>query len=252
MIPVPTVTVWMEEESFTVPLCPESMLRAFLFEVKAMRISVKKLTLLAMLAALSYIIVALVRIQVVPATPFLKYEPKDVVITVGGFLFGPLEAFLVSLVVSLVEMVSISDTGIIGAVMNLLSTCAFTCVAAVVYKKKRSLRGAALGLAMGSLTMIAVMLLWNWLITPMYMGVARSAVEQMLLPMFLPFNALKAGLNSVLTMLLYKPLVTALRKLGLVEERPKQQEGSRWGFYLLTAVLLITCVLGCLALMGIL
>ena len=214
-----------------------------------MKLPVKKLVTLAMFAAMAYIMVFLIRI---PVVMFLKYEPKDVIITVGGFLFGPLEAFLVSLVVSLVEMVSISDTGIIGAVMNLLSTCAFTCVAAVVYKKKRSLRGAALGLAMGSLTMIAVMLLWNWLITPLYMGVARSAVEQMLLPMFLPFNALKAGLNSVLTMLLYKPLVTALRKLGLVEERPKQQEGSRWGFYLLTAVLLITCVLGCLALMGIL
>ena len=224
------------------------MLRAF-FVRCAMKLPVKKLVTLAMFAAMAYIMVFLIRI---PVVMFLKYEPKDVIITVGGFLFGPLEAFLVSLVVSLVEMVSISDTGIIGAVMNLLSTCAFTCVAAVVYKKKRSLRGAALGLAMGSLTMIAVMLLWNWLITPMYMGVARSAVEQMLLPMFLPFNALKAGLNSVLTMLLYKPLVTALRKLGLVEERPKQQEGSRWGFYLLTAVLLITCVLGCLALMGIL
>ena len=54
-----------------------------------MKISVKKLTLLAMLAALSYIIVALVRIPVVPATPFLTYEPKAVVSTVGAFPLGP-------------------------------------------------------------------------------------------------------------------------------------------------------------------
>ena len=74
----------------------------------------------------------------------------------------------------------------------------------------------------------------------------------MLLPMFLPFNLLKAGLNSVLTMLLYKPLVTALRKMGLVEQRPTQQEGSRMGFYLVAAALLVTCVLGCLVMMGIL
>ena len=214
-----------------------------------MKLSVKKQVTLAMFAAMAYIMVFLVRI---PVVLFLKYEPKDVIITVGGFLFGPLEAFLISLVVSLVEMVSISDTGIIGAVMNLLSTCAFACVAAAIYKQKRSLRGAAIGLGLGTVAMTAVMLLWNWLITPMYMGVARSAVEQMLLPMFLPFNLLKAGLNSVLTMLLYKPLVTALRKLGLVEQRPRQQEGSRWGFYLLAFALLITCVLGCLVLMGIL
>ncbi len=214
-----------------------------------MKFPVKKLVTLAMFAAIAYLMVLTIRI---PVVMFLKYEPKDVVVTVGGFLFGPLEAFLISLVVSLVEMVSISDTGIIGAVMNLLSTCAFACVAALVYKRHRSLRGAALGLVLGSVTMIVVMLLWNWLITPLYLGATREAVEQMLLPVFLPFNALKAGLNSVLTMLLYKPLVTALRKLGLVEQRPKSQEGSRWGFYLLALTLLVTCVLGCLVMMGIL
>ena len=212
-----------------------------------MKISTKKLVTLAMLAAIAYIMVFLVRIPVVLC---LKYEPKDVIITIGGFLFGPLEAFLVSLVVSLVEMVSISDTGFIGAIMNLLSSCSFACVAAFVYKRKRSLAGAALGLATGSVVMVIVMLLWNWLITPLYMEVPRAVVEGMLLPAFLPFNALKAGLNSVLTMLLYKPLVTALRKVGLVEQREGSAKGSKLGFYLIAALLLITCVLGCLVLSG--
>ena len=212
-----------------------------------MKISTKKLVTLAMLAAIAYIMVFLVRI---PVVLFLKYEPKDVIITIGGFLFGPLEAFLVSLVVSLVEMVSISDTGFIGAIMNLLSSCSFACVAAFVYKRKRSLAGAALGLATGSVVMVIVMLLWNWLITPLYMEVPRAVVEGMLLPAFLPFNALKAGLNSVLTMLLYKPLVTALRKVGLVEQREGSAKGSKLGFYLIAALLLITCVLGCLVLSG--
>ena len=214
-----------------------------------MKFSVKKMVTLAMMAAIAFIIVFIVRI---PVVLFLKYEPKDVIITIGGFLFGPLEAFLISLVVSLVEMVSISDTGPIGALMNLLSTCSFACVAALIYKRKRTLRGAACGLALGSVAMIVVMLLWNWLITPMYMQVPRSAVEGMLLPVFLPFNALKAGLNSVLTVVLYKPLVTALRKLGLVERRAHASEGSKLGFYLAAAAVLVSCVLGCLVMMGIL
>ena len=46
------------------------------------RFSVKKLVLLAMLAAVSYIIVALIRI---PVVLFLNYEPKDVIVTIGGF-----------------------------------------------------------------------------------------------------------------------------------------------------------------------
>ena len=212
-----------------------------------MKISTKKLVTLAMLAAIAYIMVFLVRI---PVVLFLKYEPKDVIITIGGFLFGPLEAFLISLVVSLVEMVSISDTGIIGAVMNLLSSCSFACVAAFVYKRRRSLAGAALGLAAGSVVMVIVMLLWNWLITPLYMEVSREMVAGLLLPAFLPFNALKTGLNSVLTMLLYKPLVTALRKVGLVEQREGSDKGSKLGFYLIAVLLLVTCVLGCLVLSG--
>ena len=211
------------------------------------RASVKKLVLLAMLAAMAYIIVSVIRI---PVVLFLKYEPKDVVITIGGFLLGPMASFIVSLVVSLLEMVTISETGPIGCLMNLISTCAFSCTAAALYKRKHTLGGAISGLVIGSAFMIVVMLLWNWLITPLYMGVDRSAVEGMLLPVFLPFNALKAGLNSAMVMLLYKPMSTGLRKTGLLEKSHGKASGSKIGFYLLAAVLLITCIILLLVLQG--
>ena len=82
--------------------------------------SVKKMVLLAMLAAVAYMMVTLIR---VPVVLFLKYEPKDVIITIGGFLLGPMAAFTTSLLVSLLEMVTISETGPIGTIMNLISTC---------------------------------------------------------------------------------------------------------------------------------
>ena len=211
------------------------------------RSSVKKIVLLAMLAAISYLIMSLVRI---PVVLFLKYEPKDVVITIGGFLFGPMASFVVSLVVSLLEMVTVSDTGPIGCVINLLSTCSFACTAAFIYKRKHTLNGAISGLAAGSVLMIVTMLLWNWLITPWYMGVDRATVESMLLPAFLPFNLLKAGLNSALTLSLYKPLVTALRKIRLIEYPSSGSSSSKHGVYLLAAILLITCILLLLALQG--
>lgn len=211
------------------------------------RASVKKLVLLAMLAAMAYIIVLVIRI---PVVLFLKYEPKDVVITIGGFLLGPMASFIVSMVVSLLEMVTISETGPIGCLMNLLSTCAFSCTAAALYKRKHTLGGAVSGLVIGSVFMIVVMLLWNWLITPLYMGVDRNAVEGMLLPVFLPFNALKAGLNSAMVMLLYKPMSTGLRKTGLLESSHGKPSGSKLGFYLLAAGLLITCIILLLVLQG--
>ena len=201
--------------------------------------TVKRLVLLAMLAAVAYMIVALVRI---PVVLFLSYEPKDVIVTIGGFLLGPMASFFVSLVVSLVEMVTISSTGPIGGLMNLLSTCAFSCTAAFVYKKRHTMAGAVCGLGLGSVTMIVVMLLWNWLITPLYMGVSRQAVTGMLLPVFLPFNALKACFNTAFVLMLYKPLVSALRKTGLVPTKPTKQGSAKIGVYLLAAALLASCI----------
>ncbi|MCA5577434.1 hypothetical protein [Enterocloster clostridioformis] len=75
---------------------------------------------------------------------------------------------------------------------------------------------AIIGLAAGCFTMICIMLLWNYLITLIYMGYPREAVVQLLLPAFLPFNLLKGGLNAAFTFLLYKPVVHALSKTGLV------------------------------------
>ena len=205
------------------------------------KINVKKMVLLAMLTAVAFLLVASVRI---PVVLFLNYEPKDVVIAIGGFLLGPMASLVVSLIVSLLEMVTISSTGPIGAVMNFLSTCSFACTAAVIYKRKRTLGGAVLGLTAGSVVMVAVMLLWNYLITPLYMtGTSRSDIAAMLIPVFLPFNALKAGFNTALTLLLYKPLVGALRKTGLVENRQQSAGKSKAGLYLLAFLLLATCLL---------
>lgn len=208
----------------------------------------RKLILIAMLAAVAYIIMVAIRI---PVVMFLKYEPKDVIITIGGFLLGPLASVIISLVVSLIEMVSVSETGPIGCIMNFLSTCSFACTAAVIYKRKRTLNGAVLGLLIGSVTMICVMLLWNWLITPLYLGGTREEIAAMLVPVFLPFNALKAGLNSALVLVLYKPLTTALRKTRLLPQSSQGKGKVMIGIYLLGFGLLITCILFLLAMQGI-
>ena len=210
------------------------------------RFSVKKLVLLAMLAAVAYVIVSFVRI---PVVGFLSYEPKDVIITIAGFILGPMASFLISFLVSALEMVTISDTGPIGALMNLISTCSFACTAALIYKRRHTMAGAVMGLLCGMVAMIAAMLLWNWLITPLYMGVSREQVEGMLLPMFLPFNALKGGLNCGFTLLLYKPLMAVLRRTGLVSASPSKG-GAKVGVYLFAAGLLVSGILLLLVLQG--
>ena len=213
------------------------------------KMTTKELTTLAMLTAIAYALVCCVRI---PIVLFLKYEPKDVVITIGGFLLGPTAALVSAFVVALIEMFTISDTGIIGCIMNFLSTCSFAIPAALCYKHRHTMKGAIVGLLTGTVVMVGTMLLWNYLITPLYMtGTSRSDIAGMLIPVFLPFNLLKAGLNSAFILLLYKPLVVSLRKAGLLPSTGTGVRVTKSGVTIFAALLLITCVLFVLVLRGI-
>lgn len=215
------------------------------------RSTVKTVTSLAMLTALTYL--AMLLSNLLPKVAgFLQMEVKGTVIAIGGFLFGPLSAAIISIVVAFIEMFTVSDTGIIGCIMNLLAACAFACPAAYIYQKNRTRKGAVMGLAVGIAALTVTMLLWNYLITPIYMHMDRSVVAAMLPTVFLPFNLVKGGLNMALTLVLYKPVVTALRKARLVPERENAQGSDRFdaGFLLFSFALLATFVVLVLVLAG--
>ncbi len=215
-----------------------------------MKLSTNRLVTLGMLSALAFAAVLLIRI---PVVQFLSYEPKDVIIVIGGFMFGPLAAALISVVVSLIEWVTISSTGWIGFIMNVLSTCAFACTASYMYKKNKQIKTAVLGLVTGIVFMTCVMILWNYLITPLYMGLPRVEIAKMLVPVFLPFNLLKGTLNAALAMLLYKPVVQALRKAHLIQ--PSKENANKKPFsmsvVLLSLFIIVTCVVVILVLQGV-
>ena len=206
------------------------------------RVSAKTVATIGMLCAIAF--VAKLISKVFPdVAGFLSFDLKDVIIVIGGFVMGPLTAAVISVIVSLIEMLTVSSTGLIGLLMNVLASCAFACVAAVIYHRRHSMIGAIIALAAGVLCMTAVMLLWNWLITPLYMHVDRAVVVSMLIPTFLPFNLVKGGINATLAMLLYKPVVTALRKAHLVEEGTGGRRTTKWGVFAVSVVLLATFVL---------
>jgi len=211
----------------------------------------KTLTTLGGFAAIACVLMIVVRI---PVVLFLSYEPKDVAIVMAGFIFGPVAVLALSLVVSFVEMVTISNTGPLGFIMNVISTCAFACTAAVIYKRRKTLAGAVVGLVCGVVLATAAMMLWNYIIVPIYMGLPREAVAGMLLPVFLPFNLVKGGLNMALTLLLYKPLIKALRSARLIPEGETQlvaTQSGKLGVFLVAGLVLISCILVVLVLQGI-
>ena len=219
--------------------------------MKEQKLSTRYLAVCGMFTAVAFLMVLISK--VIPnVAGFLSYEPKDAVIAIAGFIFGPLTCVLVSVLTSLIEMLTISSTGPYGFLMNVVSTCAFTVPAALLYRRFHSQKGAIGGLALGVAVLAVTMVAWNYIITPFYMGVDRSVVAGMLATVFLPFNLVKGGLNAALTLLLYKPVVTALRKAKLVDPGSGKKGRFSLGFTLIASAVLVTFVLLLLVMIGIL
>lgn len=198
------------------------------------RISTKKLVVLALLSAIGFISMMLLKI---PVVSFLKYEPKDIFITLAGFLYGPLSSMAVAAVTALLEF-PISETGVIGLVMNFLSSASFACVASLIYHKRDSLSSAVIGLLCGMASMTTAMMLWNYLISPLYYHMPRTDVVPMLTTVFLPFNLIKSGINASLTMLLYQPFMRVLVQYGFVSEKHGATKQKRMLSVMLVSLLI--------------
>ena len=163
------------------------------------------LTSMAMLSAISIILVAIIRFPIFPSAGFLEYDPADITILIGTFAYGPIAGFIMTVVVSVIQGLTVSaQSGPIGIAMHIFATGAFVLLAGWLYKKDRSKKGAVKALALGSLLMVIMMVIWNIIFTPIYLNMDRSIVMSMLIPMIIPFNIIKAGINSVITFLVYK------------------------------------------------
>lgn len=202
----------------------------------------KRLSVLAMFIAIAYICLFVFRIKV----NFLTLELKDVFITMTGFIFGPLTAVCVALVEALLEMVTLSDTGFLGALMNFIGSASFALTASLIYKYKKNLVGAVIGLIAAVVVMTAVMLLLNIFITPIYMHVDRSVVYTMIPSLLLPFNLIKGTLNAAVLFVLYKPLSEALKSLKLIPKADSFKFDKKTLVVSLIALAIITAAIVCL------
>ena len=167
----------------------------------------RRISLTAVFAALAFSAIFIFRFNV---GAFLTFDLKDSIITLSGLLLGAPTAFSVSLVVALLEFAVDNDTGWYGLIMNFASSATFSVVCALMYRYRKKLSGAILGLILAMLSMVLVMLALNLLITPMYTGFPRAQVIGMIPTLLLPFNVIKGSVNAALVLILYKPIRRAL------------------------------------------
>ena len=111
---------------------------------------------------------------------------------------------IVTVLASFIQAFFLGGDGIYGFLMHVIATGILVMVASTIYRKFHTRPGAVVGLVLGTIAMGVGMMIANHFITPFYMGVPTEMVDAMLVTVILPFNLLKAGINSAITFLVYK------------------------------------------------
>lgn len=169
----------------------------------------RKLTVMAMLVAIAIILVYLVRIPIFPIAPFLEYDPADIAIIIGTLGYGTGAGLMLTVIVSLLQGLTVSaGSGIIGVIMHIFATGALVCGIGFIRNKRKSNKNANIvACIIGTLCMTVSMLTWNLIFTPLFLGVPIESVLAILLPAIVPFNLIKAGVNSILAFLIYEKML---------------------------------------------
>lgn len=176
------------------------------------RISTRQLVSMAMLGAISIVLVAAVHFPLIPAAAFLEYDPADIPILICAFAYGPMAGFLLTAVVSIIQGMTVSaQSGIIGIIMHIFATGFCVLVAGNIYKRNKTKKTAVTALFFGAIAQTAAMVLMNMIFTPLFMGAPLEVVLSMMIPAIIPFNALKAGINCAITFFLYKSISHLLK-----------------------------------------
>ncbi len=173
------------------------------------------------------VIVAFVCNIIPPVAGFLSLDVKDAVISIAAFIYGPISGVIIAFLAAFIEFLTFSTTAWYGLIMNFASSAVFTLTASLIYKKKRTLNGAIIAFLCAVVATASVMLLLNKFVTPIYLtdivGLPKTAavktVTELLPTVLLPFNFAKCLLNAAASIMLYKPVLAALSKSGMIKTK---------------------------------
>ncbi len=176
----------------------------------------KQLVTMALMCAISALFM-FVQIPILPAAPFLTYDPSLVPAMVVGFAYGAGPGVAVGGLAIVIHALITGDW--VGALMNVVATVCFILPAALLYKKMHTYKGAILGLVIGCVLATAGSMVANLTIGVWFWYGSVDVIAPLMLPAVLPFNLLKTILNSVLTLVVYKAIS------NLITPKKKQVKG---------------------------
>lgn len=176
----------------------------------------RQLVTMALMCAIG-VLLSFVEFPLLPGVAWLKYDASAMPAMVCGFAFGPAAGLAVGIVGAIIHGILMADFS--GAVMNILVVAGFILPAAIVYRRSRTFKSGVVGLVLSAIAATVMAILGNLVITPMWLGVPLDAVVAMILPILTPFNLIKAGINAVLTLIVYKSIS------NLITPKKKQVKG---------------------------
>lgn len=163
----------------------------------------RELVTMALLCAIG-VLLSFVEFPLLPGVTWLKFDASLMPAMVCGFAYGPAGGLAVGVVGAIIHGILFAD--FTGCAMNILVVLGFILPAAIVYKRTRTYKAAIIGLVLGIIGATVMAVVGNLLLTPAWLGVPLQAVIDMIIPVFIPFNLLKALINSVLTLAVYKAI----------------------------------------------
>ena len=170
--------------------------------------STRQLVTMALMTAIA-ILLSFVEFPIFPAAPFLKYDASFVPAMVTGFAYGAGPGVAVGVVTWAIHGLMMGDPA--GALMNIIAVIFFVVPTALIYKRKHTFAGAIIGLAVGAVLTVVGAILADLVVIPLYNGTPVEAVVSMIIPILLPFNALKAVINAVVTAVVYKAVSNLIK-----------------------------------------
>lgn len=191
------------------------------------RFKTKVLVKVSLLSAIAFILMFL-EMPIPGLFPeFLKMDISDMPAIIAGLSMGPLAGIGVEIVKNFLHWCTASATGGIGEIANIVVGSAFVVGTSLVYRHINSKKGLILSFAVGTITMVVVGSLMNYLVLlPFYgqlmgmdaiLGLGKainpnvSNLEQFVLWFIAPFNLIKGIVISVLCIPIFKKMDKILR-----------------------------------------
>lgn len=169
--------------------------------------STRQLVTMALFVAIGAIL-SFIEFPLIPGTDFLKYDASAVPAMIMAFAYGPASGCLVGVLTAAIHSF---DGNVWGGVMNAVIVMAYVLPASLFYRHRKTTASIIIGLIISCVTMIIAAILMNLLVTPIYAGIPVEAVISLIIPILLPFNILKALINSVISFLAQKSLASFLK-----------------------------------------